>query len=96
MVKFKMDMLWELFDGKISDGEDITSNPLFSPGGDLFLPPGATVKVIKAEGSGGGNPEVEYTFVNDDDSWEWYLNQYAPFIHEEPTVGDYEWILSCV
>ena len=47
------------------DGQDVTA--VFAE--DIARPVKAVI--IEAEGPGGGNPYVEFTFQDEDHSWEW-------------------------
>ena len=50
---------------KIQDGQDVTE--IFAD--DIARPVKAVI--IEAEGPGGGNPYVEFNFIDEDHSWEW-------------------------
>ena len=50
---------------ELQDGQDVTD--VFAD--DIARPVKAVI--IQAEGPGGGNPYVEFTFLDEDHSWEW-------------------------
>ena len=50
---------------ELQDGQDVTD--VFAD--DIARPMKAVI--IQAEGPGGGNPYVEFTFQDGDHSWEW-------------------------
>ena len=58
-------MGWNAFEA-LTDGADITA--AFED--DSARP--LKVVVLDVEGPGGGNPFVEFTFMDEDHSWEWY------------------------
>ena len=58
-------MGWNAFEA-LTDGADITA--AFED--DIARP--MKVVVLDVEGPGGGNPFVEFTFMDEDHSWEWY------------------------
>ena len=58
-------MGWNAFEA-LTDGADITA--AFED--DIARP--MKVVVLEVEGPGGGNPFVEFTFMDEDHSWEWY------------------------
>jgi len=55
---FFIDMMGEDAARELTDGQDVTARPV-------------KAVIIKAEGPGGGNPYVEFTFQDEDHSWEW-------------------------
>lgn len=62
---FFVDMMGEEAARAIVDGQDVTE--AFKD--DISHPVKAVI--IQAEGPGGGNPYVEFTFQDEDHSWEW-------------------------
>lgn len=62
---FFVDMMGEEAARNIQDGQDVTE--VFKE--DIARPVKAVI--IEAEGPGGGNPYVEFTFIDEDHSWEW-------------------------
>jgi hypothetical protein len=62
---FFIEMMGEDAARDLQDGQDVTA--VFA--GDIARPVKATI--IEAEGPGGGNPYVEFTFMDEDHSWEW-------------------------
>jgi len=62
---FFVDMMGEVAAREIQDGQDVTA--VFAD--DIARPVKAVI--IEAEGPGGGNPYVEFTFMDEDHSWEW-------------------------
>jgi len=62
---FFVEMMGEDDARKIQDGQDVTE--VFSE--DIARPVKAVI--IEAEGLEDGNPYVEFTFMDEDHSWEW-------------------------
>jgi hypothetical protein len=62
---FFIEQLGETAALALQDGQDVTA--VFA--GDIARPVKAVI--IEAEGPGGGNPYVEFTFQDEDHSWEW-------------------------
>lgn len=62
---FFIEQLGETAANSLKDGQDVTSVFRF----DIAAP--AKAVIIQAEGPGGGNPYVEFTFQDEDHSWEW-------------------------
>jgi hypothetical protein len=62
---FFIDMMGEDAARKLTDGQDVTE--VFAD--DIARPVKAVI--IETEGPGGGNPYVEFTFTDEDHSWEW-------------------------
>jgi len=62
---FFIDMMGEDAACELTDGQDVTA--VFA--NDIAHPVKAVI--IKAKGRGGGNPYVEFTFQDEDHSWEW-------------------------
>ena len=62
---FFIEQLGETAALALQDGQDVTA--VFA--GDIAHPVKAVI--IEAEGPGGGNPYVEFTFQDEDHSWEW-------------------------
>jgi hypothetical protein len=62
---FFIEMMGEEAAQELKDGQDVTE--AFAD--DIARPVKAVI--IEAEGPGGGNPYVEFTFTDEDHSWEW-------------------------
>ena len=62
---FFIEMMGEEAAQELKDGQDVTE--VFAE--DIARPVKAVI--IEAEGPGGGNPYVEFTFLDEDHSWEW-------------------------
>lgn len=81
MFKLDADISWDTFAEQgaqtLADGQDVTK--FFVT--DMARPVAA--KVILAEGPGGGNPYVSFTFNDEDHAWEWFSNVYLPGEPEE-------------
>ena len=60
-----IELIGEAAANALKDGQDVTE--VFS---DHIARPVKAV-IIEAEGPGGGNPYVEFTFMDEDHSWEW-------------------------
>ena len=71
---------------RLTDGQDVTA--VFA--GDIARPVKAVI--IEAEGPGGGNPYVEFTFQDEDHSWEWASSNMdmEPDDYEEGAVDESE------
>lgn len=61
----------DMFDGhELKIGQDVTQN--FAH--DIARPTKATI--TNPTGPGGGNPIVELEFIDEDQAWEWWINNY--------------------
>jgi hypothetical protein len=84
MIKINVDIAWDTFVeiigedafNLLKDGDDVTQ--VFKD--DLTRPLRAVI--LEKEGPGGGNPHVQFTFMNEDHAWEWYSEDYGGDVEE--------------